>query len=268
MGAYRGRRGSAFDDFPRAYSATGSSPNLLDGPIRVALIGVLLMLLGLARQGEGRNSRWFKAGRRVFMAGALVCVLTETIISAWLKSGIDMFYFQYDSVTLFNSIWPWAHPLAWIFGPLAMLGAALLLFRWTARPGAFCLATANILFLPLFFLYRIDDFCGAGWALVELLYAWILGLGLAGGALIVASTIPQTRLEQRAGLFFRRRWVRVPLFSASIVLPAIIVLHGLIPFLFYEANSRGNAKWAIGWPASMPQPIFLLTGTRSGTTSS
>ena len=132
-----------------------------------------------------------------------------------------------------------------------MLGAALLLFRRRARAGTICLATASILFLPLFFLYRSDDFCGGKTALIELAYSWALDLGVAGGALVVAAAIRRTNPEDIArsrwlanfrGIFFRRAWVRIAASLAAFVLLAAIVFHGLIPFFFYEANSRGYEK--------------------------
>ncbi|MGO8756766.1 MAG: hypothetical protein ACLQG3_01450 [Terracidiphilus sp.] len=222
-----------------------------DGLARVALTGAMLMLASAERGGAGRVSRWFRAGRWIFAAGALACVAAQALMSVWLQSGVDMFYFNYDDVTLFNSIWSWSYWLGLTLGVLAMAGAAGICFRKTARAGAFCLAAASFLFLPLMFLYRVDDFCGGGRALVELAYEWVLDLGLAGGALIVAAAFEQARREDGAemraaagalGNPGRTKWVRVGLAFGAVVLLALIVGHGLIPFFFFEANSRGNAK--------------------------
>jgi hypothetical protein len=228
-----------------------------DELLRVALIGAMLMLAGLERHREGRISRWFRVGRWVFGVAALVSIAAETVVSSQLQSGDDMFYQNYDVNTLFNSIWAWHnYPLASIFGPLTLLGAALLLFRRRERAGAICLATTSILFLPLFFLYRCDDFFGGKTALIELAYSWALDLGVAGGALVVAAAFRKTFSEEdangswlaeRTGNFLRRMWVRATLSLAGLVLLAAIVFHGLIPFFFYEANSRGYEKlgdWA------------------------
>jgi hypothetical protein len=177
-----------------------------------------------------------------------------------------MFYQNYDVNTLFNSIWAWSHPLALIFGPLTMLGAALLLFRRRERVGAICLATTSILFLPLFFLYRCDDFFGGKTALMEVAYSWALDLGVAGGALVVAAAFRKTHpeegahrwwLAERSGNFLRRVWVRSALSFAGFALLAAIVFHGLIPFFFFEANSRGYENLATGQPGCSRLRIFL-----------
>jgi hypothetical protein len=220
--------------------------------LRVALIGVLLMLAGIERHREDKVR---EVGRWIFVVAALVCILAESIASIPLQSGDDMFYQNYDVTTLFNSIWAWnhplVHPLGFIFGPLAMLGVVLLLFRRLAWAGAICLASASILFLPLLFLYRCDDFCGDKTALIELAYSWALDLGVAGGALVVAAALRKTHPEDIArsrwlanfgGIFCRRPWVRIAASLAAFVLLAAIVFHGLIPFFFYEANSRGYEK--------------------------
>lgn len=226
-----------------------------DELLRVALTGALLMLAGVERHREDRISRWFRLGRWIFAVAALACILAETLASIPLAAGGDMFYRNYDVTTLFNSIWAWnhplIHPLASLFGPLAALGAALLLFRRRARAGAICLASASILFLPLLFLYRCDDFCGDKTALIELAYSWALDLGVAGGALMVAAALRKTYSEDIArsrslanfgGIFCRRPWARIAASLAAFVLLAVIVFHGLIPFFFYAANSRGYEK--------------------------
>lgn len=177
--------------------------------------------------------------------------MTEFLFSTWLQSGFDMFYFNYDVVTLFNSIWSWSYLFALVYGALAAFGSVAIFLRRLAWAGAICLAAANILFLPLLFLYRSDDFCGSGMALVELLFVWIFDLGVAGGALIVAAAFWQTSREGgiqglpaagASGILARWRWVRIAMSFAAVVLLALIVGHGLIPFFFYQANSRGDAK--------------------------
>ena len=218
-----------------------------DTMIRLALIGALFMVAGREDKRDGGFSRWFRAGRLVFAVCALTCMLAQAVFSRWLQDGFDMFYFNYDAVTLFNSMWSWSYLLGWIFGISAALGTAALFFRRWARVGAIFLAAASVLFLPLLFLYRFDDFCGAGRALVELLYAWLLDLGLAGGALVViaaarpainASGAISNAWTRIAG----RRRVRMALQAFGLLLMAAIVFHGLVPLFFYEANARGHAK--------------------------
>jgi hypothetical protein len=239
-----------------------------EGLIRIALIGALLMLAGLERQGGGVTGRWFRAGRRIFAAGALLSAAAAAIWSYWLQSGVDMFYANFDILTLFNSIWSWRYPLAFLFGSLAMLGAAAIFFPRPARDGAISLAAASILFLPLAFLYRVDDFFGDPAALVEMLYVWALDLGLAGGALILVSALGQEApigglqnqpLTGLAGIFRRRRWPRVAMVAAALGVAVAIALHGLIPFFFFEANTRGNLRLG-----ELTARVFAATYTPPG----
>ena len=217
----------------------------------LALAAAVWMLAVLGSRRERGLGKRFRTARFVFAAAALACIVAEFLFSIWLESGFDMFYLNYDVATLFNSIWSSSYPLASIFGALAAFGAAAILFSRLARAGAICLAAASILFLPLLFLYRSDDFCGSGTALLELLFAWALDLGVAGGALIVAAAYRQARCEGGAqglpaagvaGVLARWWWARIAMSFAAVVLLALIVGHGLIPFFFYEANSRGDAK--------------------------
>lgn len=225
--------------------------NTRDVLIRIALIGGLLMLAGLEFRREGKISRWFRVGRWVFAVSALLSILAQEVESYWRQSGLDMFYANYDVQTLFNSLWSWRYPLELVFGLLALVAAAAICFRRLARAGALCLAAASLLCLPMLFLYRVDDFFGDPAALVEILYSWALDLGLAGGALLVAAGLqkagPAIGAESRpaAGAlrrFFRRGWVRAALSVAAFLAVAAIVLHGLIPTIFYEANTRGDQK--------------------------
>jgi hypothetical protein len=244
-----------------AATAGGALPyrevaNTRDVLIRIALVGGLLMLAGiefgsLARRREGKISRWFLVGRWVFAVGALLSILSQEVESYWRQSGLDMFYANYDVQTLFNSLWSWRYPLELVFGLLALAAAAAICFRRLARAGALSLACVSIVCLPVLFLYRVDDFFGDPSALVEILYSWALDLGLAGGALIVAAGLreaaPAVAAEARPAaavlrLLFRRGWVRVTLSVAASVALAAIVLHGLIPTIFYEANTRGDQK--------------------------
>ena len=225
--------------------------NTRDVLIRIALIGALLMLAGLERRREGKISRWFRVGRRVFAVAALLSILSQEVESYWRQSGVDMFYANYDIVTLFNSLWSWRYPLELVFGVPALVAAAAVCFRRLARAGALSLACVCIVCLPVLFLYRVDDFFGDPSALVEILYSWALDLGLAGGALILAAGLrkaaPASGTETHSAasalrLFFRQGWVRVALSVAAIVAVAAIVLHGLIPTVFYEANTRGHQR--------------------------
>jgi hypothetical protein len=230
--------------------------NTRDVLIRIALIGGLLMMAGLeldsiARRREGKISRWFRAGRWMFAVSALLSILSQEVESYWRQSGLDMFYTNYDVQTLFNSLWSWRYPLQLVFGLLALVAAAAVCFRRMARPGALLLACVSIVCLPVLFLYRVDDFFGDPAALVEILYSWALDLGLAGGALLVAAGVreaaPAVAAEARPAAtvlcrFFRRTWVRVVLSAAAFVAVTAIVLHGLIPTIFYEANTRGDRK--------------------------
>jgi len=225
--------------------------NTRDVLIRIALIGGLLMLAGIEFRRQGKITRWFRVGRWVFSVSALLSILAQEVESYWRQSGFDMFYANYDVQTLFNSLWSWRYPLELVFGLLALVAAVAICFRRLAHAGALCLLWVSIVCLPVLFLYRVDDFFGDPAALVEILYSWALDLGLAGGALILAAglrkTAPEVAAETRPAAavlrrFFRRGWVRVPLSVSAIVFVAAIVLHGLIPTFFYEANTRGNQK--------------------------
>ena len=225
--------------------------NTRDVLIRFALIGGLLMVAGLEWRREGKITRWFRVGRRVFAACALLSILAQEVESYWRQAGFDMFYGNLDIQTLFNSLWSWRYPLELVFGVLALVAATALCFRRLAHVGALSLACVCIVCLPVLFLYRVDDFFGDPSALVEILYSWALDLGLAGGALLVAAglreTGPAIAAEARPAAavlcrFFRRGWVRVALSVAAIVFVVAIVLHGLIPTFFYEANIRGDQK--------------------------
>ena len=226
-----------------------------DQLIRIALIGAMMMLTGLKRRRDGRRAsawlRWFGVGRWMFTGCALLLILIQAVESYWLQSGFDMFYLNYNVVTLFNSLWSWSYPLQLIFGWLALLAAAAICFRPLARVGAFWLAGVSMVFLPLLFLYRADDFCGDRAALIEIIYCWALDLGLAGGALVVAAGFrrpkPAAGVDGRpvAGasrVFSRRRWVRAAWFVAAILAAAMIALHGLIPTIFYKANTQGDRR--------------------------
>ncbi|MGA3335371.1 MAG: hypothetical protein ABSC62_14545 [Terracidiphilus sp.] len=239
-----------------AATASGVLPyrevaNTRDVLIRIALIGAMLVLAGLERRREGKISRWARVGRWVFAVGALLSILSQEVESYWRQSGIDMFYANYDVQTLFNSLWSWRYPLELVFGVLALVAAAAICFRRLAHAGALCLACVSMVCLPVLFLYRVDDFFGDPVALVEILYSWALDLGLAGGALILAAGLrkaaPASGTETHSAasalrLFLRRGWVRVALSVAAIVAVAAIVLHGLIPTIFYEANTRGDQR--------------------------
>jgi len=225
--------------------------NTRDVLIRVALIGGLLMLAGLEQRRPGKISRWFSVGRWVFAVGALLSIVSQEVESYWRQSGLDMFYANYDVQTLFNSLWSWRYPLELVFGLLALAAALGLCFRRLARAAAFFLAAASVVCLPVLFLYRVDDFFGDPVALVEVLYSWALDLGLAGGALIVTAGLRKAApaigaadppLTAALHRFVRRGWVRPVLAFAAIGFAAAIVLHGLIPTIFYEANTRGDQK--------------------------
>ena len=225
--------------------------NTRDLLIRIALIGALLMLAGLEFRRQGKITRWFRVGRWMFSVSALLSILAQEVESYWRQSGQDMFYANCDVQTLFNSLWSWRYPLELVFGLLALVTAAAICFRRLAHAGAISLTCVSIVCLPLMFLYRVDDFFGDPAALVEILYSWALDLGLAGGALLVAAGLrqaaPAVAAETRSAApalsrFFHRGWVRVPLSVAGFVFAAAIVLHGLIPTFFYEANIRGDQK--------------------------
>lgn len=223
--------------------------NTRDFLIRFALIGGLLMLAGLEFRCEGKASRWFSVGRRVFAISALLSILAQEVESYWRQSGVDMFYANYDILTLFNSLWSWRYPLELVFGVLALAAAVAVCFQRLARIGALSLACISIVSLPALFLYRVDDFCGDPSALVEILYSWALDLGLAGGALILAAGLRKTaagaETQPVTGAlvrFIRCGWVRVVLSVAAAVFVIAIVLHGLIPTAFYEANTRGDQR--------------------------
>lgn len=225
--------------------------NTRDVLIRIALIGALLMLAGLERDREGKITRWFRVGRRGFAIAALLSILAQEVESYWRQAGFDMFYGNLDIQTLFNSLWSWRYPLELVFGVPALVAATAVCTRRLAHVGALSLAWVSIVCLPVLFLYRVDDFFGDPSALVEILYSWALDLGLAGGALILAASLreaaPATGVETHAAVaalrgFFHRGWVRVVLSVAAIVFVVAIVLHGLIPTFFYEANIRGDQK--------------------------
>jgi len=222
-----------------------------DRLIRIAVVGAMLMLAGLELRRGGQPSRWFRAGRWMFAVCALLCILVQAAESDWLQSGFDMFYCNYDVATLFNSLWSWSYSLELVFGLSALLAAAAMCFWPLARMGALCVAAISIICLPLLFLYRVDDFFGDPVALGEILYCWTLDLGLAGGAFVMAAGLrpagPATGAEgtSQAGilrLFFRCGWVRIALSVAACAAVLAIVIHGLIPTVFFEANRRGDRR--------------------------
>ena len=55
-------------------------------------------------------------------------------------------------------------------------------------------------------------------------------------------------------LLLRRAWLRIAASLAAFVLLTAIVFHGLIPFFFYEANSRGYEK-----PGEWTTRLFAAT---------
>lgn len=227
----------------------------------VALVGAVLMVAGLERHRRTGRSRRFEAGRFLFAAAALACVLGGIVSSIgyrgyfWLDlvnvtDAYSRFFPYYVSSPFFGSMLWWT-PLAFLLGPLAALGVAAIFIRRFARYGAMCLAAASTLFLPLLFLYRLDDFCGSGRIVLRLLIGWVLSLGVAGGALIVIAAIRRTQPERAAQgwwpagiseLFSRRPWVRRATLAAAVVLLAAILFHGLIPLFFYEANIHGEGE--------------------------
>jgi hypothetical protein len=222
---------------------------------RVALIGAVLMVAGLELRRRVGPNLWFRAGRLIFAAGALACILggglRGVLGRGFLEADISPLGVLNPNSRLFDLIW-WWNPFAFVFGPLTALGSAFIFFRRVARAGAICVAAANILFLPLIFVYYFDDFCGGTlWTQVWLLLGWGLNLGVAGGALVIAAAFRETRPEGDArsqwlarlrDIFYGRLRVRIAAWIAAVALFAAIVFHGLIPFFFYEANSRGEAE--------------------------
>jgi hypothetical protein len=227
----------------------------------VALVGAILMVAVLERRRGTGVSRWFQAGRFLFAASVLACVLGGIVSSIRFRGSFELElvnatdafsrFFPHYNFSLFFGSMLWWTPLAFLFGPLAVLGAAAIFIRRFARYGAMCLTAASTLFLPLLILYRLDDFCGSGRIVLRLLIGWVLSLGVAGGALIVIAAIRKTQSERAvqgwwpAGiseLFSRRPWVRRATLAAAVVLLAAIVLHGLMPLFFYEANIHGEGE--------------------------
>lgn len=251
----------------------------------VALVGAVLMVAGLERRRRTGRSRRFEAGRFLFAAAALACVLGGIVSSIgyrgyfWLDlvnvtDAYSRFFPYYVSSPFFGSMLWWT-PLAFLLGPLAALGAAAIFIRRFARYGAMCLAAASTLFLPLLFFYRLDDFCGSGRIVLRLLIGWVLSLGVAGGALIVIAAIRKTQPERAAQgcwpagiseLFSRRPWVRRATLAAAVVLLAAIVLHGLMPLFFYEANIHGDRE--LGWLTARSYAAMYAPETRSAVETS
>lgn len=208
-----------------------------------ALAAAIWMLFVLEHRPGVNAGRRFERARLIFGTAALACVLGRTLVSAELQSGFDMFYYNYDVTTLFNSLWAWNSPPSTIIGALAALGAAALLVRRTARYGAILLSLALVLYLPLLILYRFDDFCGAGQAVGELLLAWALDLGVAGGSLIVAAVYAKNQNNGRAQRRLAHRWqIQIGAGLGAVVLLLLLIGHGLVPLFFYETNLQGSAK--------------------------
>src|SRR5271157_5556531 len=238
--------------------------NASDGLETLGWCGAALMIAGLEGLRKGKSNRWFSIGRFLFAAAKLA------FIAARFRFGLLAFGFStYNPLHYFQhaftpAIW-WGNWLAWLYIPAAALACICIFFRRLARPAALFLGFATLLYVPLLCAYWFGDLFRINTALA-LLSAWLLDMGVAGGALVVAAALsersesdivsaPAPTIRSRIGILFRRRWVRWSALAAGILVIALIVLRAIAPLLFYEAIMGENAAWvdATGW-------LYIATG--------
>ena len=224
------------------------------------LSGAALMVAGLERLRKGKVSQLFPLGRTLFAAAFTIFVAGRLAICDF-ERGMG----GYSSSSALNYFHSGFHPAIWmgtwqacLLGPVMALACMVILFRQRARSAALLLAWTTLLYVPLFCLWQIGDLFGRDF--LPMLLVWLLSLGLGGGALIVAAAlrewpltgpdgVPMAVRPGRVGRVFRQRWVRWANAFAGLALAVAIVLHGLVPRLFYEACAGGSDAriYGVGW---------------------
>jgi serine/threonine protein kinase/TPR repeat protein len=248
--------------------------NASDGLETLGWCGAALMIAGLEGLRKGKSNRWFSIGRFLFAAATLA------FIAARFRFGLLAFGFStYNPLHYFQhaftpAIW-WGNWLAWLYVPAAALACICIFFRRLARPAALFLGFATLLYIPLLCAYWFGNLFRINTALT-LLLAWLLDMGVAGSALVVAAALseksesgtvsaPAPTIRSRIGNLFRRRWVRWSALGAGILVIALIVLRAIAPLLFNNSIMGENAAWidATGWlyiatGASGRQPAYIV----------
>ncbi|MGA2673181.1 MAG: serine/threonine-protein kinase [Terracidiphilus sp.] len=224
-----------------------------DGFRSLGLGGAVLMVAGLQVR-KGRIGRLFPAGRTLFATAMPAAIATQTVSSFLVSLPRPMMWVFYGApYAVWGRIW-----LGYLFVPAMVLACVCLLFRRPARAAAFFLCAATLVNLPLFCVLWHGNFSQREWVL--LLLSWLLELGVAGGALVVAAAmgkgsgavaneVPKQKGRGWLGRFLRRRWVRWVGGIAALVVAAALTLHGVAPYLFYRACTGESAAKvdAAGW---------------------
>jgi len=220
------------------------------------LSGAALMVAGLERISKGKVSRLFSAGRALF-ATAFAFFVAGRAGFGLVEHGINRGYgvLNYFRGGFHPAIWmiSW---LAYLFGAAMTLACMAILFRRRARRAALLLAAATLLYVPLFCLWKGGDLLGRD--LLPMLLTWLMNLGLAGGALMVAAALRELpaagqaegpKPSGRIARVFRQRWVRWSAGVVGIALIGLAILHGMAPRLLYEACVSGDYSriQSAGW---------------------
>ncbi|HWG21903.1 MAG TPA: serine/threonine-protein kinase [Terracidiphilus sp.] len=214
-------------------------PFFLEG---IALAAVLLAVVGLEHRRA--PNRWFAVGRIVFA----LAVLGETVFlifnseQAHQVIPTDPVYFTGPDMVIEGM--QWSSLLAYAAIAVFVLAMGSILFRRLAHKGAIWLAGASLLFVPLVALYRFDDFCGRSSVFLALLLAWLLQLGLTGGALVLATGLRPISSIETASKSKPRIFLRKHAKDIAIAAGLFVVLHGLLPLFFYHSNSVKDSDWA------------------------
>ncbi|HEY1211043.1 MAG TPA: protein kinase [Terracidiphilus sp.] len=238
--------------------------NACEGLETLGWCGAALMISGLEGLRIGKSIRWFSIGRFLFAAATLAFIAARfriDLIAFGFSTYNPLDYYHHG---FYLSIW-WGSWLAWLYVPAAALACICIFFRRPARPAALFLGFATLLYIPLLVALRFGVLFHI-YTARALLPAWLLDMGVAGGALVMAAALgersesgivsaPTPSISSRIGNLFRRRWVRWSALAAGILVIALIVLRAIAPMLFNEAIMGENAAWvdATGW-------LYIATG--------
>lgn len=211
----------------------------------LVLIAALITIAGLELHRRNGPNRWFRVARFVFAVAALAYVAAHVWMGAGTYGilGFDLVYYS-GSSALLEGLWWWA-AVSYLCDLAAIIAAAALLVPRFAATAAAWLAGVSAAFIPLVFLYRLDDYCGSKNTIGWFFGLWMVGLGLAGGALAIAAGSREVRTtsgatDLRPAISPRKR--RLVLVAASLFL-GLVLLHGLTPLFFYQTHSEGNSSF-------------------------